>query len=76
MCGESIGAITFDYSDLERSVSRSLRFRRLTFRKRAELDHVLLINTNRKSYMGSPTAASSHLTLSELERLKSKSPIF
>ncbi len=62
--GESIGAITFDFNDLEKSMSRSLRFRRLTSRK--ELGYVLLLNTNAKSHMGNPTAPS-HLTLSNLE---------
>ncbi len=76
MCGESIGAITFDYGDLERSVPRSLRFRRLISRKGPELDPVLLIKTHRKSHMGSRTAAASHLTLRELKWLQSRSPIF
>ncbi len=67
MCGESIGAITFGINDLERSMS--LRFRRS--RKGAELDHVLLLNTSRKSHMGSP-AAPSHLTLSDHSKVKFK----
>ena len=39
--------IILDVSDLERSMSRSLRFRRLISCKGAELGHVLAINTNR-----------------------------
>ena len=69
-CGEFNSMITFDLSDIERSISRSLRFWRLISRKGAQLGHVLLLNANRKSYMGggrSPRAAS-HLTLSDLER--------
>ncbi len=57
MYGESIGAITFDFSDLETSMPSSLRFRRLISRKCAELGHVLLLNTNRKSDIGSPPAS-------------------
>ncbi len=37
--------------------------------KAAELCHMLLLNANRKSYMGSPISVS-HLTLSDLERSK------
>ncbi len=37
---------------------------------------MLLVNTNRKSHMDNPTAAASHLTLSELERLQSRPVIF
>ncbi len=40
--GESFRAITFDLSDLDRSESRSLRFRRIIFRKGAELGHMVL----------------------------------
>ncbi len=47
MYGESIGAITLDFSDLERSMPRSLRFQRL---KGAELGHVLVLNTDMKSH--------------------------
>ncbi len=36
-------------SDLERSISRSLRFQRFISHKAAELGHMLLLNTNRKS---------------------------
>ena len=38
----SIGAIAFDFRELERSLSRSLGFQRLISRKGAELGHVLL----------------------------------
>ncbi len=46
-------------NDLERSKSRSLRgysdFEAFYVScKRAELDHMLLLNINRKAYMGSP----------------------
>ncbi len=39
-------------------------------RKEAELDHMLLLNINRKAYMGSPMTLS-HLTLTDVERSKS-----
>ncbi len=48
MYGESIGAIAFDFRELERSLPRTLRFQRLISRKGAELDHVLLLDINRK----------------------------
>ncbi len=53
-------------SDIERSISMSLKLQRLISRKAAEFGRILLLNTNRKSYMGSPKAPS-HLTLSDLE---------
>ncbi len=60
-------------SDLERSKSRSLGFERLKCAgiscKGSELSHVLLLNINRKPYMGIPKPLS-HLTLSDLERSK------
>ena len=34
------------------------RFRRLISRKEAELGHVFLLNTNRKSHMGGPMTLS------------------
>ncbi len=40
VCMES--PIAFDFRELERSLSKSLRFRSLICRKGAELDHVLL----------------------------------
>ena len=40
---ESIGVNTFDLRDLERSMSRSLRFWKLISRKGAELGHMLLL---------------------------------
>ncbi len=59
-------------SDLERSKSRSLRFQSLIFCKGAELGHILLLNSNRKVYMGSPMTLS-YLTLSDPDRSKSSS---
>ncbi len=50
---------------------RSLRFRRLISRKGTELGHMLILNTNSKSYMGS-TISPSRLILSDLERSKLK----
>ena len=70
--GESIDVITFDCCDLERSISKSLRFRRFLSRKGADSGHVLLLNTNTKSHMGNLTAPS-YLTLNDLERLNSRS---
>ena len=49
-------------SDLERSKSMSLRFRRLISCKRAELGHMLLLNINAKACMES-AITSSHMTL-------------
>ena len=59
-------------SDLERSKSRSLRFRSLIACKGAKLGHKLLLNMNRKAYIESPMT-SSHMTLSDLETSKSGS---
>ncbi len=61
----SIGANAVDFRELERQLSRSLRFQWLISRKGA--GHVLLLDTNRKSHMDSPTAPS-HLTLGDLVR--------
>ena len=72
MCGESIGVITFDFPNIERPLSRSIRFRSFISRKGSELGHVLLLDPNRKSHMESPTAPS-HLILSDLVRSKSRS---
>ncbi len=58
-------------SDFERSLSRSLKFRKLISRKGAGLGYMLLLNINRKPYMGSPVTIS-YLTLSDLERFKVK----
>ncbi len=44
--GESTDAITFDFSDLERLMTKSLRFGKLISRKGAELGHMLLLNIN------------------------------
>ncbi len=60
------------WSDLERSNSRSLRFWSLISCKRADLCHMVLLNINRKAYMGSPMTLSL-LTLSDLERSNSRS---
>ncbi len=43
--------ITFHLSDLERSMSRSLRFGCLIFHKGAKIGHMLLLDCNRKPYM-------------------------
>ncbi len=59
-------------SDLERSNSRSLTFQSLISCNGAGLGYMLLLNINRKAYMGSPMTLS-HLTLSDLERSKSRS---
>ena len=67
--------ITFDPSGLERSISGSLRFRKLTSRKGAELGHMLLLNINRKHYMGSPMTLSD-LAVNDPERSKSRPLIF
>ncbi len=51
--GSTFSAIAFDFRELERSLSRSLEgCRRLISRKGAELGHVLLLDTNRKSHYG------------------------
>ncbi len=56
------------FSDLKRTSSRSLRFRSLISCTGAELSNMLLLlNINRKAYMGSPTTLS-RWALSELER--------
>ncbi len=48
-------------SDLERSKSRSLRFRSIISCKGVELGHVLLLKVNRKPCMGS-SLVPLHLT--------------
>ncbi len=55
--------------NLEKSKSRLLRFRSIISRKWPEIGHMLLLNTNRKPYMGNPITPS-HLTLSDLEKSK------
>ncbi len=72
---ESIDVITFDFNDLERSMSRSLIFGRLISRKGADSGHMLLLNTNKKSH-GESLTAPSHLTWGDLERLNSRSFTF
>ncbi len=51
-------AIDLTLSDLEMSKSISLPSGRLISCKGAELCHISLLNTNRKSNTGSPTASS------------------
>ncbi len=63
---ESIRAITFDLNDLDRSGSRSLRFRNIISPKGAELSHILLLNINRKVCMESPLV-QLHLTFLNLK---------
>ena len=70
MYGESICEITFDISDLQKSMSRSLRFLKLISHIGAELDQMLLSKINRKPYMAS-LMTLLHLTLSDIERPKS-----
>ncbi len=53
MYEESFDGITFDLSDIERPMLRSLIFGRLISPKGDELGHMFLLNTNRKPYMGS-----------------------
>ncbi len=48
MFGESIGVITFDFSDLEKSTSRSLGFPRRISRQGAELDHYVLLSKHQQ----------------------------
>ncbi len=62
-------------SDLERSKSMSLRFRSLICYKAAEFGHMLLLNINRKSYMGSPVTLS-HLTFSDLKGHSDSKPLY
>ena len=59
--GESNDTITFDLEWPWRSKSSSLGIRSRTSCKRAELGHMLLLNINRKSYMGNPLVRL-HLT--------------
>ncbi len=63
--GSTMAPINLTLNDLERSNSRSPKFRRLISRKGAELGPMLLLNINRKSYMWSPISLSN-LTLSAL----------
>ncbi len=48
-------------SDIERSKSRSLRFRSVVSCKGVELGHMLPLSINRKAYMGNQMTLS-HLT--------------
>ncbi len=72
MYGESICAIAFDFRELERSLPRSLRFRRLIFCKGAELGHMSLLNINRKTIYGESIDAIT-CEFSELQRFMSRS---
>ncbi len=63
-------------SDLERSHSRSLEFIGFVSRKGAMLSHMLLLNINRKSYISGVQWYHSNLTLSDIERSKSRAHIF
>ena len=47
MYGEPIGEMAFDFHELERSLSRSVSLEDISS-KGAELDHVFLLDTNRK----------------------------
>ncbi len=69
---ESNDMITFDFTDIEKTISMPLSFSRLISRKRAVLGHVVLLNTNRKSYMGI-ALLPSHLTLDDLDRPRPRS---
>ncbi len=60
-------------SKLERSKSRSLRFRSFVSYKRAVLGHILLLNINRKAYMGSPLVITFGLSDLEMSMLRSQS---
>ena len=64
--------IIFAFSDLERSMSRSLIFGRLVSPKGSELGYMLPLTINRKPYMGSPITLS-HFTLNDLEKSLSMS---
>ncbi len=70
----SIGAIAFDFEfvTLKGHCQGHSDFKGLISRKGAELGHVLLSDTNRKSNMESPTAPS-YFTLGNLVRSKSRS---
>ncbi len=65
MCG-SIGAITFEFNYLERSMSKSLRFRSIISCYGAELGHVLPLKINRKACVWGPLVRL-HLTLVTLK---------
>ncbi len=56
--------------DLNWPNSKSLK---IAQRKELKLTHMLLLNTNRKSYIGSPTAPLNFWTLSEIQGSKSRS---
>ncbi len=53
-------------SDLERTMSRSLRILKLIYREGAELEHMLTLKNNRKAYMWR-TLVRIHLILETLK---------
>ncbi len=65
---QSDDTITYDLECNWRSQSRSIRFRRLISCKGAALGHMLLLNINRKTYMGS-TLMQLHVTLVNFKSL-------
>ncbi len=70
--GSPMTLLHLNLSDLERSVSRSLRFQTLISRKAAEFGHICYYLTPIRNHiwdMGSPKPPS-HLTLSDPERSK------
>ncbi len=69
---EANDTITFDLERLERSKSRSFTFQSLISRKGFVLGPMLVLTINRKPYMASQMALSN-LTLTNLERSKSRS---
>ncbi len=64
--GSALALSHLTLNDFEWAKSRSLRFRSIISRKGAELGHMLLLNINRKAYMGSPLVRL-HLTLLTLK---------
>ena len=61
------------FSDLERPNSRSLKFRVDISRKGADLDHILLLNTNRKTYGESNGTIIFEFNLGDPEKSTSRS---
>ena len=73
--GDPMTPSHFTLSDLERSMSRSLRLQSLISHNGAKSGPMLLLTIDRKPYMGSPMTPSL-LTLSDLQRSKSMLPKF
>ncbi len=67
--GEPNTMITFDLSGIESRMPKSLRFLKAYIPKGAKIGHMLLLNSNRKTYIGDPMTLS-HLTLNDIERSK------